>query len=49
MSIKINAVTSRKKEVAEVLRAVANWVEISKNDRILVSLAIDFDVEEAPT
>jgi len=46
MSIEVNLETSHKKELAELLVAIANHIKISTNKRILLVLKVTFKEED---
>lgn len=43
MSIRINTKTPNKKEIAAILEAIANWIRVSGNQTITISLDISFN------
>lgn len=43
MSIVLNTKTAAKKEVADILRAIATWMENSGNKTINVSVEVHFN------
>lgn len=43
MSIRLNTKTPQKKEIANILRAVADWIEASSNQTITIDLNLTFN------
>jgi len=46
MSISISVSTPNKNEIAEVLKAIANWIKESSNETILIDLAVTFEAKK---
>ena len=49
LSIKINVETSQKKEIANLLRSVADMIENSVNSRVTVMCEIEFNISKKKT